>query len=97
MEKLPTEMYVQIYTYLDIKDLKPFDKLSEKIIKSNIIWEEHVKKKFNINDSINFYKEYAWQLKLKKHQFSYKRQWTLGCVGRIKPLLKPKWNKPDIF
>ena len=39
--------------------------------------------------SNNYYEEYKWEKKLEKHKFNYKRQWTLGCVGRIIPLEKP--------
>lgn len=97
MEKIPNELYAHIFSYLKTNELKPFNKLSDIIIKSNVIWEPRTKKKFNIKESINYYQEYQWQLKLKKHQTAYKRQWTLGCVGRINPLIKPTLDKSVIF
>ena len=97
MQKIPTELYPHIFSYLKINELKPFDTLTDKIIKSNVVWQPRTKKNFNIKESINHYQEYKWQLKLKKHQLAYKRQWTLGCVGRINPLFKPTWNKAVIL
>jgi|TARA_B110001450_G_scaffold256880_1_gene289243 tRNA uridine 5-carbamoylmethylation protein Kti12 len=97
MQNIPTEIYMHIYSFLNINELKPIDIITNKIIKSNIIWESRTKKKFDIKDSINYYKEYKWQLKLKKHQLAYKRQYTLGCVGKTNPLFKPTWNPPVKF
>ena len=67
MEKIPNELCAHIFSYLKTNELKPFDKLSNIIMKSNVIWEPRTKKKFDIKESINYYQEYQWQLKLKKH------------------------------
>jgi|TARA_B110000444_G_scaffold218931_1_gene218762 hypothetical protein len=96
MQKIPTELFTHIFSYLKINELKPFDVLSDKLIRTNVVWEPRTKKTFDIVKSINHYQEYKWLLKLRKHQMAYKRQWTLGCVGRITPLKKPNWEKAII-
>jgi hypothetical protein len=95
--KLPIEINILIYQYLDGITLKPFDKMSKKIMRSNEVWRENLYRKYSdkkkiLQKSNNYYEEYKWKKKLEKHQFNYKRQWTLGCVGRIMPFKKPTFQ-----
>ena len=94
LNNIPIEINILIYHYLDGIKLKPFDKTSKNIMRSNEVWRENLYRKNTDNKKLlqmsnNYYEEYKWKKKLKKHQFNYKRQWTLGCVGRIIPLEKP--------
>ena len=93
LNKLPIEINITIYEYLD--KFKPFDKISTKIMQSNIIWKKKLEKEGFTDKSLNYYQEYKWIKKIEKHQFNYKRQWTLGCVGRIMPLTKPRFSKAE--
>jgi hypothetical protein len=95
LNEIPIDLNILIYNFLEKKDLKPFDATSKVIMRSNLIWKPLLIKKYNINKSINFYEEFLWQKKLKQHQNKYQKQWTLGCVGRIIPLIKPVFMKPD--
>ena len=98
MNKISTDIYIHIYSFLDIKNIKPLNKFDNIILKTNPVWEERCKKKFNVESSINYYKEFQWQIKLKKHQENYKRRWTSGCVGKINPLFKSTWKKaPNLY
>ena len=91
MNNLPNEMLMNILSFLAVSDLKVVSKSLMNVYNSNIIWKPLFFKKFGEVNSTNFFKEYVWHEKLKKHQMIYKRQWTLGCVGRIIPLTKDKW------
>lgn len=93
MEKLPIELHICIYDYLELKYLKPYNKKNYKLMRSNEIWKSKVKKKFGVEKSNNFYEEYKWQLKLKSKKEAYQRQFTLGCVGKIYALEKPEWKQ----
>jgi len=93
LNKLPIELNITIYEYLD--KLKPFDTTSRKIMQSNIIWKKKIEKEGFTDKSLNYYQEYKWKKKIEKYQFNYKRQWTLGCVGRIMPLTKPLFCKAE--
>jgi hypothetical protein len=91
MNKLPNEMLLNILSFLSVSDLKVVSKNLLSVYNSNIIWKPLFSKKFGEMNSTNFFKEYVWYEKLKNHQMSYKKQWTLGCVGRIMPLAKDEW------
>ena len=93
MEKIPVELNIYIYEYLDLKYLRPYDKKSLKLMKSNETWRNRVKKRFNVMKSNNFYEEYKWQLKLKSKVEAYERQYTMGCIGKFYPLEKPEWKQ----
>lgn len=98
MIHLPDEIIINILSFLSVYDLHACG-VSKPILyvyRSNVVWKPIVTDKFGEIKSSNYFKEYGWQLKLKKHQFSYKRQWTLGCVGRIMAPEKPEWD-PAIF
>tara|TARA_Y100000816_G_C26069458_1_gene562368 strand:- start:144 stop:452 length:309 start_codon:yes stop_codon:yes gene_type:complete len=89
MKNLPIDVQLLIFNYLDKFELIPYDKLSKVCMFSNEVWKIHFRKDFNKNESINYYEEYKWEKRLEKKRFMYKRQFTLGCVGKIKPLEKP--------
>lgn len=94
LNKLPIEINILIYQCLDGITLKPFDNTSKNIMRSNEVWRENLYRKNTDNKKLlqtsnNYYEEYKWEKKLEKHKFNYKRQWTLGCLGRIIPLEKP--------
>lgn len=44
MQKIPTELFTHIFSYLKINELKPFDVLSDKLIRTNVVWEPRTKK-----------------------------------------------------
>lgn len=89
MKKLPIDVQLIIFSYLDIVELFPYNNLSKVCMFSNEVWENHFRKDFNKNKSNNYYEEYKWEKRLEKKRFMYKRQYTLGCVGKITPLKKP--------
>ena len=91
MLHLPSEIQCLIMDYLDINELIPLNNESKHLFLSNVVWKPRVTDRFGTLNSTNYFKEYCWQLRLKRHQFFYKRQWTLGCVGRITPPQKPSW------
>ena len=91
MFSLPDELQCVVMSYLTNAELYPLNKMSEPLFLSNVIWKPRVIRRFGPVVSNNYFREYAWQLQLERHQFCYKRQWTLGCVGRITPLSKPAW------
>jgi len=91
MYHFPYEIQCHIFSFLDNIDLYPINTESKRLYLSNVVWKPRVRKRFGSLDSSNYFKEYCWQLQLEKHQFCYKRQWTLGCVGRITPPEKPFW------
>lgn len=96
MNQLPNEMILTILSFLSVYDLHVISKDLLNVYQSNVVWKPIVTRKFGEIKSTNYFKEYGWQLKLKKHQFCYQRQWTLGCVGRIMPPTKEGWP-PAIF
>jgi hypothetical protein len=96
MNELPNEMIITILSFLSVYDLHVISKDLLHVYQSNVVWKPIVTRKFGEIKSTNYFKEYGWQLKLKKHQFCYQRQWTLGCVGRIRPPAKEDWT-PAIF
>ena len=53
--------------------------------------EDQVHKVFKPKLSINYYEEYKWALLTKKHLRRYQASWTLGCVGKFKPIDYPKF------
>lgn len=91
MNNLPDEILLNILSFLSVSDLKVVSKNLLNVYNSNIIWKPLFAKKFGEINSNNFFKEYVWYEKLKKHQMMYKKQWTLGCIGRIIPLTKGEW------
>jgi len=92
MNILPGEVQVLIYSFLNIDSIKPLSKYNLLIIKSNPLWKPIVIKKFGNINSTNYYESYKYLKKLAYKNFLYKRQYTLGCVGKIIPLVKPKWK-----
>ena len=77
--------------FLGTNQLYPLSKTFQLVMISNVVWKPLVIKRFGKIQSNNYFKEYCWQLKLERHQFCYKRQWTLGCVGRLSPIQKEDW------
>jgi len=96
MDYLPNEMIMNILSFLSVSELGVVSKTLLNVYHSNVVWKPIVSRDFGDIVSTNYFKEYEWQLKLKKHQFRYQRQWTLGCVGRIIPPDKEAWS-PAIF
>ena len=93
MNKLPIELQINIYQYLDIYSISQcVSKSNYLLCKSNPIWEPIVCKKFGHINSTNYYESYKYQKNLAYKKFLYKRQYTLGCVGKITPLIKPDWD-----
>ena len=90
MFHLPYELQCIIMSFLPNDNLHPVSKESQLFYSSNVVWKPRVLQRFGEIPSTNYFKEYCWQLQLERHQFCYKRQWTLGCVGRITPLVKPE-------
>ena len=90
--KLPQELIIVIAEFLKNAEILPFNTFTKKIFLSNIVWKPRVHTRFKIIESNNYFKEYCWQLHLERHQMSYKRQWTLGCVGKLSPIQKPFWT-----
>ena len=88
MFHLPYELQCMIMSFLPNDNLQPVSKESQQFYLSNVVWKPRVLRRFGEIPSTNYFKEYCWQLQLERHQFCYKRQWTLGCVGRITPLEK---------
>jgi len=91
MEQLPNEMIMNILSFLYVSELGVVSKTFLPMYRSNVIWRPLVIHKFGTMKSTNYFKEYAWQLKLKKHQFYYTRHFTMGCVGRTTPPTKEDW------
>ena len=89
MKKLSIESDVLILSFLNKKELTPYDKWSNVVMKSNFVWKQLLINRFNIYKSINFYEEFKWQINLENNRKKYKQNWTLGCVGKITPLQKP--------
>ena len=89
MKRLSIESDVLILSFLNKKELKPYDKWSNVVMKSNFVWKQLLINRFNIYKSINFYEEFKWQKNLENNRKKYKQKWTLGCVGKITPLQKP--------
>jgi len=97
MEKLPNEMMMNIVSFLCPTELSLLiSKTLLPVYRSNVVWRPLVVHKFGTIKSTNYFKEYAWQLKLKKHQLYYQRHFTMGCVGRSIPPTKEDWL-PAIF
>ena len=88
---LPNELLIIIFSFVGIDRIRPFHSSVMDVFTCNILWKPVVVNKFGIHQSTNFYREHIWQQKLYEHQFRYKSQWTLGCVGRIIPPSKEPW------
>ena len=65
MEKLPVELNIYIYEYLDLKYLRVYNKKSLKLMRSNETWRNRVKKRFNVFSSL-----------FNSEQFRYRCGWT---------------------
>ena len=89
MLHLPYELLCSIFQFLPLRDLNPLNHASLPYFRSNVVWQPRVDKRFGVMKSCNYFREFAWQLQLERHQMCYQRQWTLGCVGRLTPLQKP--------
>ena len=71
MNQLPNEMIINILSFLSVYDLHVISKDLLHVYQSNVVWKPIVTRKFGEIKSTNYFKEYAWQLKLQKHQFCY--------------------------
>lgn len=93
MYKIPDEIILNILSYLPFNMTLIVDKYMQKLIKSNQVWGPRAFRDFGIRSSHNFFEEYKWQTKLRTYNIAYQRQYTLGCVGKIRPLgEKPIWK-----
>lgn len=81
-------MQMNILSFSSVQELRVVSKTLIEVYHSNVVWRPLVVRKFGPIISTNFFKEYAWQLKLKKHQVYYKRHFTMGCVGRTTAPIK---------
>ena len=91
LARLPNELLILIFSFVGIDRIQPFHKTTMGVYTCNVLWKPIAAKKFGIKESTNYYRECIWQQKLYEHQFRYKSQWTLGCVGRIIPPVKEPW------
>lgn len=91
IHQLPDELLINVFSYVNVYKMLPFCRTIMDAYVCNVLWKPIVKKKFRVENSTNFYREHRWQQKLYEHQFRYKSQWTLGCVGRIIPPVKGSW------
>jgi len=89
MFHLAYELQCMIMSFLPNNNLFPISRASKPLYMSNVVWKPRVLKKFGNIESTNYFREYYWQIMLEHHQYWYKRQWTLGCVGRVVALKKP--------
>jgi len=88
---LPYELQCLVMGYLNNKELYPLNRDTKVLYLSNVVWKPRLCTRFGALETDNCFKEYCWRLQLEKHQLGYKRQWTLGCVGRVTPPTKPFW------
>lgn len=91
MQNIPHELVIHILSFISIKDRKPLNNEYKTLYTCNALWKDDVYRTFGPIKSNNFYKEYEWQLKLRKHKFFYQRQWTLGCLPKIIEPVKEDW------
>ena len=77
MFHLTYELQCMIMSFLPNDNLHPVSKESQQFYLSNVVWKPRVLRRFGEILSTNYFKEYCWQLQLERHQFCYKRQWTL--------------------
>lgn len=93
MIQLPEEIQIYIFSFICPTPMIAVNRRVQILCKCNYIWGPIVYRKFGIRHSDNFWEEFKWQTRLRKHRLHYQRQWTLGCVGKIHSLgNKPKWR-----
>lgn len=94
MNQLPDDILICIFCFLTPDTVIVLDKYSERLMKCNQVWGPPTFHKFQVACSNNFFQEYKWQKQLQRYRFDYKRQFTLGCVGKFKTFgEKPKWKQ----
>lgn len=86
---IPNEIICHILLFL--RGIVPVNKKILRLSKTNIVWKYKYNKVFKPKLSINYYEEYKWALLRKKHLRQYQASWTLGCVGKFKPIDYPKF------
>lgn len=97
MNTLPNEMLMNILSFLCQSELLlVVSRTYLPVYRSNVVWRHVVTRRFGEIPSSNYFQEYVWQIKVEKHKFSYKRRFTMGCVGRTIPPKKEAWL-PAIF
>lgn len=93
MIQLPEEIQIYIFSFICPTPMIAVNRRVQILCKCNYIWGPIVYRTFGIRHSDNFWEEFKWQTRLRKHRLHYQRQWTLGCVGKIHSLgNKPKWR-----
>ena len=70
---------LHVLSFLSPCDLTPVSKELLPLFRSNVVWRA-----FCGVETFCF-EEYVWHRRLEDYQFRYKRQWTLGCLGRLVP------------
>ena len=93
MEHLPDELICKILDFLPNESLMPVNTQLKPLYLSNIVWKPRTIKILGDIESVNYFKEYQWHIKLEKHKFNYKRAYTYGCMGKNIPLKKPIFKK----
>lgn len=97
MDQLPNEIIMNILSCLCPSELLlVLSKSVLSVYRSNVVWRPVVVRRFGEIRSSNYFKEYAWQLKVQKHKCSYQRGFTMGCVGKTIPPKKKAWL-PAVF
>ena len=76
---LPDDVMLHVLSFLHPSDLTPVSKDLLPLFRSNVVWRA-----FCESEGSHF-EEYVWQRRVEDYQFRYKRQWTLGCLGRLDP------------
>lgn len=93
MNTLPEEIQILIFSYVSPTNFMAYNVQSNILSRCNVIWGPIVYKMFGVRHSNNFWQEFKWQLQLQKHRLDYQRRWTLGCVGKTRPIgRKPIWT-----
>ena len=91
MFHLTYELQCMIMSFLPNDNLHPVSKESQQFYLSNVVWKPRVLRRYSARYSSvrTTLENIAGNCMLERRQFWYKRQWTLGCVGRVVALKKP--------
>ena len=76
---LPDDVMLHVLSFLSPSELTPVSKDLLPLFRSNVVWGAFC------GAQTSCFEEYVWQRRLEDYQFRYKRQWTLGCLGRLDP------------
>lgn len=76
---LPDDVMLHMLSFLPPSDLTPVSKDLLPLFRSDVLWRAFCE------SETSCFEEYVWRRRLEDYQFRYKRQWTLGCLGRLDP------------